>query len=103
MNRAEVNTEDAGERSLKGVPEPVRLFRLLGALRPLLPLPPPDQIEIEPPGEITTHLNAAFQAALRKAEDAWPARARVFIGAGLAAMLAVAAAFFALARLGALP
>jgi len=43
------------------------------------------------------------QAALRKAEDAWPARARVFIGAGLAAMLAVAAAFFALARLGALP
>ncbi len=101
MNRAEVNTEDAGERSLKGVPEPVRLFRLLGALRPLLPLPPPDQIE--PPSEITTHLNAAFQAALRKAEDAWPARARVFIGAGLAAMLAVAAAFFALARLGALP
>ena len=101
MNRAEVNTEDAGERSLKGVPEPVRLFRLLGALRPLLPLPPPDQIE--PPSEITTHLNAAFQAALRKAEDAWPARARVFVGAGLAAMLAVAAAFFALARLGALP
>jgi class 3 adenylate cyclase len=104
MNRAEVSAEDAGERALKGVPEPVRLFRLLGALRPLLPLPPPDQIEhIEPPSEISTHLNAAFQAALRKAEDAWPARARLFVGAGLAAMLAVAAAFFALARLGALP
>src|SRR6266403_5811979 len=35
MNRAEVRAEDAGPRALKGVPEPVRLFRLLGALVPV--------------------------------------------------------------------
>jgi len=32
-----------------------------------------------------------------------PDKVRVFVGAGLAAMMAVATAFFALARLGALP
>ena len=107
MNRAEVRAEDGGERMLKGVPEPVRVFRLLGALGSppdFGPLPSPEQPEVR--GEIRRHLASAAQVAMRRAEDALPrlpGRARVFVGAGLAAMLAVAAAFFALARLGALP
>jgi adenylate cyclase len=107
MNRAEVRAEDAGERVLKGVPEPVRLFRLRGATRALPelgPLPSPDAVEVR--GELSRHLRDAAQVALRRAEDSLPRlpdRARVFVGAGLMAMLAVAAAFFALARLGALP
>ena len=107
MNRAEVRAEDVGERELKGVPERVRLFKLLSPQRPLPdlgPLPSPEKAEVY--GEITRHLQEAAQAALRRAEAALPRlpdRARVFVGAGLAAMVAVAAAFFALARLGALP
>ncbi len=107
MNRAEVRAEDAGERLLKGVPEPVRVFRLLGtvgAQPDFGPLPSPEQPEVR--GEIRRHLRDAATVAMRRAEDALPrlpAQARVFVGAGLAAMLAVAAAFFALARLGALP
>ena len=106
MNRAEVRAEDAGERELKGIPEKVRVFRLLGTERPLPdlgPLPSPEKIEVR--GEISRHLQEAAQAALRRAEEALPrlpSRARVFVGAGLAAMLAVAA-FFALARLGVVP
>ena len=106
MNRAEVRAEDAGERRLKGVPEPIRIFRLSGALSPLPdlgPLPSPEGEE--PRGDVSRHLRAAAQAAARQAEEALPAlpdRIRVFVGAGLAAMMAVAA-FFALARLGALP
>ncbi|MGZ6143858.1 MAG: adenylate/guanylate cyclase domain-containing protein [Myxococcales bacterium] len=107
MNRAEVRAEDAGERMLKGVPEPIRIFRLLGTVTPhpdFGPLPSPEQPEVS--GEIRRHLRDAAQLAMRRAEEALPGlpgRARVFVGAGLAAMLAVAAAFFALARLGALP
>jgi adenylate cyclase len=107
MNRAEVRAEDSGERHLKGVPEPIRIFRLLGALSRLPelgPLPPADGAEVQ--GEISRHLRAAAQAAARQAEDALPRlpdKVRVFIGAGLAAMMMVATAFFALARLGALP
>ena len=107
MNRAEVRTEDAGERELKGVPEPIRVFRLLGALTPLPdlgPLPSPDGLEVQ--GEVSRHLRAAAHAVARQAEEALPSAAdkvRVFIGAGLAAMMMVATAFFALARLGALP
>ena len=121
MNRAEVHADDAGERRLKGVPEPVRVFRLLSALKPLPdlgPLPSPDRPEVR--GELRRHLFDAAQVAIRKAEnvlgrsvtgdtmagqaprDGVPGAVRVFVGAGLAAMLAVAA-FFALARLGALP
>ncbi|HET7784487.1 MAG TPA: adenylate/guanylate cyclase domain-containing protein [Myxococcales bacterium] len=107
MNRAEVRCEDAGERTLKGVPEPVRVFRLVAALSPLPelgPLPSPDGVEI--PGEVSRHLLAAADAAARQAQDVLPRlpdKVRVFVGAGLAAMVAVAAAFFALARLGVLP
>ena len=107
MDRAEIAAEDQGERELKGVPEKVRIFRLLAAMRKLPdlgPLPSPDRAVVR--GEISRHLREAAQIAARRAEDALPKlpdRARVFIGAGLAAMLAVAAAFFALARLGALP
>lgn len=118
MNRAEVHAEDLGERSLKGVPEPVRIFRLRDALGPLPelgPLPSPDAPEVH--GELSRHLRDAAHVALQRAEDALGlagqaprdgvpdkmGRLRVFVGAGLAAMLAVAAAFFALARLGALP
>jgi adenylate cyclase len=107
MNRAEIRAEDAGERRLKGVPEPIRVFRLLDTLTPLPqlgPLPPPDGNE--PGGEVSRHLRAAAQAAARQAEEVLPGvpdKLRVFIGAGLAAMMAVATAFFALARLGALP
>lgn len=107
MNRAEVRAEDAGERQLKGVPEPIRVFRLLGALSRLPelgPLPSPDGAQVH--GEISRHLRAAAQAAARQAEDVLPKlpdKVRVFVGAGLAAMMAVATAFFALARLGALP
>jgi hypothetical protein len=107
MNRAEVRAEDSGERQLKGVPEPIRVFRLLGALSRLPelgPLPSPDGAEVQ--GEISRHLRAAAQAAARQAEDVLPKlpdKVRVFVGAGLAAMMAVATAFFALARLGALP
>lgn len=106
MNRAEVRAEDAGERTLKGVPEPVRVFRLLGALRTLPnlgPLPSADAVIAQ--SELSRHLKQAAQVALRRAEDSLPRmpdRLRVFVGAGLAAMLAVAA-FFMLARLGALP
>src|SRR5438105_1567133 len=95
MNRAEVRAEDAGGRELKGIPEKVRVFRLLGTERPLPdlgPLPSPEKIEVR--GEISRHLQEAAQAALRRAEEALPRlpdRARVFVGAGLAAMLAVAA------------
>jgi hypothetical protein len=67
-------------------------------------LPEPDGEQMR--GEVSRHLRAAAHAAARQAEDALPGlpdKARVFIGAGLAAMMAVAAAFFALARLGALP
>ena len=106
MNRAEVRAEDAGERSLKGVPEPVRVFRLLSAERPLPDLGPlPSLDALQPRSEVSRHLHEAAHAALRRAEDAlprFPARLRVFVGAGLAAMVAVAA-MFALARLGALP
>ena len=107
MNRAEIRAEDAGERRLKGVPEPIRVFRLLDTLTPLPqlgPLPPPDGNEAG--GEVSRHLRAAAQAAARQAEEVLPGvpdKLRVFIGAGLAAMMAVATAFFALARLGALP
>src|SRR5207245_7694567 len=72
------------------------------------PLPPPDGNEGR--GEVSRHLRAAAQAAAqaaaRQAEEVLPRlpdKLRVFIGAGLAAMMAVATAFFALARLGALP
>src|SRR5205823_11766396 len=107
MNRAEIKAEDAGERWLKGVPEAIRVFRLVTALSPLPelgPLPSPDGTEAR--GEVSRHLRAAAQAAARQAEEALPTlpdKLRVFIGAGLAAMMAVATAFFALARLGALP
>jgi adenylate cyclase len=107
MDRAEIRAEDVGARVLKGVPEPVRVFRLLGATNPLPnlgPLPSPEHPEVR--GELSRHLFDAAQVAMRHAEEAlprFPDRARVFVGAGLAAMLAVAAAFFALARLGALP
>lgn len=107
MNRAEVRAEDAGERQLKGVPEPIRVYRLaeaLSALPALGPLPSPDGAEVR--GEVGRHLRAAAQAAARQAEEAMPRlpdKLRVFIGAGLAAMMMVATAFFALARLGALP
>lgn len=107
MNRAEVEVQDAGERVLKGVPEPVRVFRLLGALRPLPdlgPLPSPDTAVVQ--GELSRHLRETAQVAMRRMEDSlprFPDRVRVFVGAGLVAMLAVAMAFFALARLGALP
>ncbi len=107
MNRAEVRAEDTGERRLKGVPEPIRVFRLAGALSDLPdlgPLPSPEGEEMN--GEVSRHLRAAARAAAHKAEEALPAlpdKIRVFVGAGLAAMMAVAAAFFALARLGALP
>src|SRR2546422_9329814 len=95
------------ERRLKGVPEPIRVFRLLDTLAPLPqlgPLPPPDGNEGR--GEVSRHLRAAAQAAARQAEEVLPRlpdKLRVFIGAGLAAMMAVATAFFALARPGALP
>ena len=107
MNRAEVHADDAGERMLKGVPEPVRVFRLRDALGPLPdfgPLPSPDAPEVR--GEFSRHLRDAAGVAMRRAEESLPSlpgQMRVFVGAGLAAMLAVAAAFFALARLGALP
>ena len=106
MDRAQVRADDAGERELKGVPEKVRVFRLLQAETPLPdlgPLPTPSSIELR--DEVSHHLAEAGRAALRRAEEVLPrfrGRARVLIGAGLAAMLAVAA-FFALARLGALP
>lgn len=106
MNRAEIRAEDVGERSLKGVPEPVRIFRLQGALRPLPdlgPLPGADDAQVQ--GEFSRHLREAAQVAMRRAEESMPVlpdRFRVFVGAGLMAMLAVAA-MFALARLGALP
>ncbi len=106
MDRAEVSAEDAGERVLKGIPEPVRVFRLRGTTLPLPdlgPLPSPSRAVVR--GEVSRHLQEAAQAALRNAEDVLPrlpGRVRVFVGAGLAAML-VAAALFALARLGALP
>src|SRR5258708_14828685 len=106
MNRAEVKAEDVGERLLKGVPEPVRLFRLKGALRPLPdlgPLPSADAPVVR--GEFSRHLREAAEVALRRAEEALPPLPdgfRVFVGAGLMAMLAVAP-FFALARLGAFP
>ena len=107
MNRAEVRAQDAGERVLKGVPEPIRLFRLLGVLRPLPdlgPLPSPETPVVQ--GELRRHLRQTAEVAMRRMEDSLPGlpdRLRVFVGAGLMAMLAVAAAFFALARLGALP
>ena len=106
MNRAEVRAEDLGERSLKGVPEPVRVFRLQSALRPLPDLGPlPDAASVVVRGEISRHLREAAQVAMRRAEESLPGlpdRFRVFVGASLMAMLAVAA-MFALARLGALP
>lgn len=107
MNRAEIRAEDVGERLLKGVPEPIRLFRLscaLSELPALGPLPAADGDDGR--SEVSRHLRAAAHAAARQAEDAlpgFPDKVRVFVGAGLAAMMAVAAAFFALARLGALP
>ena len=99
----------------------MRVFRLLSALKPLPdlgPLPSPERPQVR--GELRRHLFDAAQVAMRRAEDVLgrrvtgdtmagqaprdgvPGAVRVFVGAGLAAMLAVAA-FFALARLGALP
>jgi class 3 adenylate cyclase len=107
MSRAEVSAVDAGERALKGVPEPVRVFRLQRALRALPEVGPlPDPSRLDDRSEVVRHLREAYRAAHRSLEEAWPHipdRARVFVGAGLAAMVAVAAAFFALARMGALP
>ena len=106
MNRAEVRAEDKGEWPLKGIPEPVRIFRLQGALRPLPDLGPlPRADDTFEGGEFSRHLREAAEVAMRRAEDSLPGlpgRFRVFVGAGLMAMLAVAA-MFALARLGALP
>ena len=104
MSRGEVRAEDQGPRELKGVPEPVRVFRLSAPLVPLLSggeLPHPEAEEL--PGELGVHLRAAGQVALLHVQGAWPARLRVFLGASLVAMAAVGAAFFALARLGRLP
>jgi adenylate cyclase len=107
MNRAEARTEELGERHLKGVPEPIRIYRLVSALAPLPalgPLPSPDGARLQ--GEVSRHLRAAAHAVARQAEGALPGlsdKIRVFIGAGLAAMMMVATAFFALARLGVLP
>jgi hypothetical protein len=85
----------------------VRIFRLQEALRPLPETGPlPDPARIDERSEVLRHLREAYRAAQRSFEEAWPqmpARARVFVGAGLAAMVAVAAAFFAMARMGALP
>jgi class 3 adenylate cyclase len=107
MNRAEVRAEDAGEHMLKGVPEPVRIFRLEESLRPLPDVGHlPDPARIDERSEVVRHLREAFRAAQRSLDESLPRmpdRARVFVGAGLAAMVAVAAAFFALARMGALP
>jgi adenylate cyclase len=64
MNRAEVRKAELGPRMLRGVPEPVRLFRLEGLAAPLAPLN-----------------ERSFSAPLR-----------VAFGAGLATVLAVAAA-----------
>jgi class 3 adenylate cyclase len=107
MSRAEVNAEESGERALKGVPEPVRVFRLQQALCALPDVGPlPDPATLHDKSEVVRHLREAYRAAQRSIEEAWPHipdRTRVFVGAGLAAMVAIAVAFFALARLGALP
>src|SRR5256885_14664463 len=91
------------ERRLKGVPEPIRVFRLLDTLAPLPqlgPLPPPDGNEGR--GEVSRHLRAAAQAAAqaaaRQAEEGLPrlpGKLRGFIGAGLAALLAAGTPVFA--------
>lgn len=110
MNRADVKVDELGARELKGVPEPVRILRLREAelaapiCAELGELPSPERVERE--GEVMGHLRAALHAALRRAEEKLPAaadRSRVFIGAGVAAMVAIATAFFAIARLGARP
>ena len=106
MNRADVKVEDLGPRELKGVPEPVRLFRLESAdlAKPIAgelgELPSPERVERE--GEVVGHLRAAVHAAFRRAEEKLPAaadRSRLFLGAGIAAMVAVASAFLALGRI----
>src|SRR5438067_2416410 len=90
MNRAEVMAEDAGERMLKGIPEPIRVFRLEGALRSLPDLGPlPSRDASAVPGEFSRHLREAAEIAMRKAEDSMPrlpAQARVVVGAGLLAL-----------------
>src|SRR4051812_13221569 len=63
---AEARLEDAGERQLRGAPEPIRVFRLVGALFPapeLGPLPSADGADLR--GEVGRHLRAAAQAAAR--------------------------------------
>src|SRR2546428_1418024 len=95
------------ERRLKGVTEPIRVCRLLDTLTPLPqlgPLPPPDGNEAG--GEVSRHLRAAAQAAARQAEEVLPGvpdKLRVFIGAGLPAIMARAPPLFPPAELRARP
>src|SRR2546428_13844324 len=94
------------ERRITGVPEPIRVFRLLDTLAPLPqlgPLPPPDGNEGR--GEASRHLRAGAQAAARQAEEALPrlpGKLRAFIGAGLPAMFGGAHTAFPAPRPGAL-
>jgi len=111
MNRAGVRAEDLGPREFKGVPEPVRVFRLQRVRLPrgvdeaLRELPSPERLE-EAQSEVRGHLRDAMQAAMLRLEEVFPNvadRARLLLGAGLAAMAAIVVAVLLLIRLGGRP
>jgi hypothetical protein len=109
MNRNEIEADDGGYQELKGVPEPVRVFRVKPdadiSLRPYAgkalqragKLPKVDLTRLTS-AEVRGHLRAAAESAGGHIAEAFPwitEQARILAIAGVCTMLAVAAALIA--------
>ena len=109
MNRNEIEADDGGYQELKGVPEPVRVFRVKPgsdlSLRPYAgkalqragKLAKVDLTRLTS-SEVRGHLRAAAESAAGHIAEAFPwitEQARILAIAGVCAMLAVAAALLA--------
>ena len=109
MNRNEIEADDGGYQELKGVPEPVRVFRVKPdsdislrpyggkALQRAGKLPKVDLTRLTS-AEVRGHLRAAAESAGGHIAEAFPwitEQARILAIAGVCAMLAVAAALIA--------
>ena len=109
MNRNEIEADDGGYQELKGVPEPVRVFRVKPgrdlsirpyggrALQRAGKLPKVDLNKLTS-SEVRGHLRAAAESAAGHLAEAFPwmaEQARILALAGIGAMVAVAAALLA--------
>ena len=109
MNRNEIEADDGGYQELKGVPEPVRVFRVKPgsdlsmrpyggkALQRAGKLPKVDLTRLTS-SEVRGHLRAAAESAAGHIAEAFPwitEQARILAVAGVCVLLAVAAALIA--------